>query len=164
MIDKKIKVFFKLFRKQKKVFDKLLPDKSCDAEVRQEIILCLTEIYFGSKHAIELTKKISETNTNFTKGDLDSLLGNLIDLRIEIYDKMVDWIRDLKKPLKNVIDKVAGLVDQKKDAAIARKTIHSSKKQIDNNLKKIKYYTAYNNPNKKSRHAGLAVRGSLKSR
>ena len=113
MSDKRTKMFFQLFRKQEKVFNKLLSNDNCTAEDRQTIALCLTEIYFGSQHLIELIKNISETNLNFTERDLDSLLGNLIDLRIEIYDEITDWIKDMKKPLKVAINKVADLGTEK---------------------------------------------------
>lgn len=105
MSDKKTKMFSKLLGKQDRIFNRLPVDKSCG----QKVSSYLTEIYFRSKHLIRLTEKISETNLKFNEDDLDSLLGDLIDLRIEIYDEMVDWIKNLKKPLNVVIDKVGEL-------------------------------------------------------
>jgi len=113
MSDKNTKMFFQLLRKQEKVFNKLLSNANCTPEDRQMIVLCLTELYFSSQRLIGLIKKISETNLDFTERDLDSLLGNLIDLRIETYDEINDRIKDLKKPLKTVINKICDLGAEK---------------------------------------------------
>ena len=113
MSDKRTKMFFQLFRKQEKVFNRLLPNKYCAPKERQMLALCLTELYFRSQHLIGLIKKVSKTNLDFTERDLDSLLGNLIDLRIETYDEINDWIRDMKKPLKTVINKIGDLGTEK---------------------------------------------------
>jgi hypothetical protein len=40
---------------------------------------------------------------------LDILLSNLVDLRVDIYDELLDWVKDLKKPLGSVINKVENL-------------------------------------------------------
>jgi|GEM_PF-5232093 len=131
---KETKLYFKLFRKNQKLFKEVIGDKISD-EYKQNIVLYLTEIYFGSQHIIKLIEKISETNTNCTKRDLDSLLGNLVDLRIEIYNELIDWVKDLKKPLKTVIDKVEDLWYE----------------TDSNNIKKIKCHSALKGSNKKNR-------------
>lgn len=148
MTDKRTELYFKLLRENDRLFGALLKSKASKGD-RQKAAFCLTEIYFISQSLVKLTKKISETNLEFSKGDLNSLLGNLIDLRIEIYDKMVDWIRDLKKPLNVVIDKVGELEGDKSGANAARKIIRSSMKQINVNMEKIKYYSAHYKPSKK---------------
>jgi hypothetical protein len=102
---KKTRKFFRLFRKQEGLFNTVLQNRASD-EDRKTVALCLTEIYFQSQRLIELIKKVSETNLDYTESDLDSLLGNLIDLRINIYDEIADWIKDLKKPLNTTIDNV----------------------------------------------------------
>ncbi len=150
MADKRTERYFKLFRKNNELFGALLKNKKSRGD-KQKVVLCLTEIYFSSQSAIKLIDKISKTNKNFTKGDLDFLLGNLIDLQTEIYLDMTDWIKDLKKLLKNVIDKVGKLGGDKSGTNAARKTIQSSKKRFDINLKKIRYYTTHCNPKKKPR-------------
>jgi len=109
MSDKKTKMFFKLLRKQEKLFNRFPIGKSYTTEDRRKVMLCLTELHFRSRHLVSLTKNISETNLKFTEDDLDALLGNLIDLRIEIYDEMFEWIKDLKKPLNRVINKIEAL-------------------------------------------------------
>lgn len=149
MTDERTKRYFKLLRKNQGLFEKLLGDKTSEDD-RQTVALCLTEIYFNLQHVIKLTKKISEINLELTKGDLDALLSNLIDLRIEIYDKMFDWIKNLKKPLNVAINKIGKLEGDKSGTNVARKTIRSSMKQFDINLKKIRYYSTHNKPSKKS--------------
>jgi hypothetical protein len=62
---------------------------------------------------------------------------------------MVDWIKDLKKPLNIVIDKIEKLGGDKSGTNAARKIIRSSMKQIDINLKKIKYYSTRYKPKRK---------------
>lgn len=147
MADQKTKRFFKLLRKNEGLFGALLKNKASKGD-GQTVALCLTELYFRSKHLIDLTKKISETSLRFTKDDVDSLLGNLVDLQVEIYIGMLHWIRDMKRPLKVVIDNVEDLGPEKKGTGIARKNIRSSVKQIDDDVKKIRYYSTHNNPNK----------------
>jgi hypothetical protein len=105
---KQTKEFFQLYRKQEKLFNTMLQNRASD-EDRQTVALCLSEIYFRSQHLIELIKKISETNLNYTESDLDSLLGNLVFAQIDIYDELASWIKQLKKPLKTVIDNVEDL-------------------------------------------------------
>jgi DNA mismatch repair ATPase MutS len=112
MTDKKTKMF-KLLEKQNKLFNRLPIDKSCTTEDRKMISLCLTEIYVRSQHLVNLIKKISGTNLKFTEDDLDSLLDNLINLQIEIYGEVVDWIKDLKKPLNIAINKIGDLGAEK---------------------------------------------------
>lgn len=113
MTDKKTKIFFKFLAKQNKLFSKLPIDKSFTTDDQRKISLYLTEIYFRSQHLVNLIKNISETNLKFTENDLDSLLGDLIDLRIEIYDEIVDWIKELKKHLNIAINKVGDLGAEK---------------------------------------------------
>ncbi len=112
MTDKRTERYFKLLKKNDEIFEALLKKKASKVD-RQKVAFCLTEIYFRSQHLVNLIKKISETNLKFTEDDLDSLFGNLIDLRIEIYDEMVDWIKDLKRPLKTAIYKVNDLGAEK---------------------------------------------------
>ncbi|MFA5252924.1 MAG: hypothetical protein WC454_10120 [Phycisphaerae bacterium] len=153
MADKGTERYFKLLKKNEELFVSLLKNKA-SKEDRQKVAFCLTEIYFMSQSLAKLIKKISETNLNFSKDDLDLLLGNLINLRIEIYDKMADGIRDLKRPLNIVIDTTGKLVgdkpSDKSGANVARKIIRSSIKQFDNNLKKIRYYNTRYNTSKKN--------------
>jgi len=150
MTDEKSKRFFNLFRKNQRLFEKLLKNKA-DEEDGTTVELCLTELYSNSQRVIKLIDKISKTKINFTKGSLDSLVGSLIDLETEIYLEMAGWIKELKNPLKNVIDKVGSLGGDKSGTDVARKTIQSSMKQLDVHLEKMRYYTAHNKPKKKSR-------------
>ncbi len=67
----------------------------------------ITEIYFRSKHISNLVEKMLDMKKDeFNEGDLDILLEYLIDLKIEIFDEIMDWMIQLKKPLKDTIDKV----------------------------------------------------------
>jgi hypothetical protein len=152
MTDKKNKLYFKILKKNQRMFEKVIGDRISD-NYRQAIALYLTEIYFRSQHIIELIEKILETNQNCTKRDLDSLLGYLVYLQIEIYDELVDWFKSLKKPLKTVIDKVEDLWYEKPgtDTDMDIKTIRSSMKHIYNTIKKINHHSALKGSNKKKR-------------
>jgi hypothetical protein len=147
-IDERTKRYFKLLTKNKRLFEKLLKNKKIK-ETGQRVAFCLTELYFNSQSVIKLIDKISQTKRNFNKNDLDSLLGNMIDLQTEIYIEMTDYIKELRKPLKNVIDKVGNLRGDK-STNIARKIIRSSMKRCYIILKRIKYYPAHNKPKRKS--------------
>ncbi len=146
MTDEKTKRFFELFGKNQRLFEKLLKNKA-DEEDGKIVELCLTEIYSNAQRVIKLIDNISKTKTNFTKGNLDSLLDNLIDLETAIYLEMAGWIKELKNPLKNVIDKVG----DKSGTAVTRKTLQSSMKQLDVHLEKMRYYTDHYKPKRKSK-------------
>jgi hypothetical protein len=147
--DKKTRLYFKLFRKQEKVFNKIKLKKGCSPEDGKTVAFSLTELYFKSKHLSDLIKRISETNLNLGEKDLDSLLENLIDLQLGIYIDMPDWIKDFKRPLKNIIDGIDTLGTEKKGVNIARKNIRISQKRIVNLSKKLKHYSAYYSQKKK---------------
>jgi hypothetical protein len=149
---KETKLFFMFLKKNRRVFDAVIGDKIND-KGKQLIALYLTEIYFSSQHVIELIEKISKTNKNCTKRDLDTLLGNLVDLRIELYDELIDWAKSLKKPLKTTIDKIEDLWYEKPGADTDRdsKAIRRSMKRIYNTIKKINYHSALKGSNKKNR-------------
>jgi Zn-dependent membrane protease YugP len=100
---------------------------------------------------IKLIDNVSKIKTKFTKGNLDSLLDNLIDLETAIYLEMAGWIKELKNPLKNVIDKVGSMGGDKSGSNVTRKTLQSSMKQLDVHLEKMRYYTDHYKPKKKSR-------------
>ena len=148
MTDERTKRYFKLLRKNEGLFGALLKNKASKGD-GQTVALCLTEVYFRAQHLIVLIKKFSEANLDFTENSLDPLLGNLVDLQVEIYIGMLHWIRDMKRPLKAVIDNVEDLGPEKKGTGIARKNIRSSMKQMDDDVKKIRYYSAHNNQSKK---------------
>ena len=150
MADEKTKRFFELFKKNQRLFGKLLKNKISE-EDGKIVELCLTEIYSNSQRLIKLIEKISKTKTNFTKGNIDSLLDNLIDLETEIYLEMAGWIKELKGPLKNVIDTVGSLGGDTSGADVTRKTLQSSMKQLDIHLEKMRYYTNHYKPKKKSK-------------
>jgi hypothetical protein len=146
MTNEKTKQFFELFKKNQRLFEKLLKNKASE-EDGKTVELCLTEIYFNSQRVIKLIDKISKTN--LTKGNLNSLLSNLIDLETEIYLEMAGWIKELKNPLKDVIDKVGSLEGDKSGTDVTRKTFQSSMKQLDVHLEKMRYYTTHYKPKKK---------------
>jgi hypothetical protein len=150
MTDEKTKRFFELFKKNQRLFEKLLKNKTGE-EDGKTVELCLTELYSASQRVIKLIDKISKTKTSFTKGNLNSLLGNLIDLETEVYLEMAGWIKELKNPLKNVIDKVGNLGSDKSGSDVTRKTLQSSMKQLDIHLEKMKYYTTHYKPKRKSK-------------
>jgi len=150
MTDEKTKQFFELFGKNQKLFEKLLKNK-VDEEDGKIVELCLTEIYSNSQRVVKLIDKISKTKINLTKDNLDSLLDNLIDLETAIYLEMAGWIKELKNPLKNVIDTVGSIGGDKSGSNVTRKTLQSSMKQLDVHLEKMKYYTSHYKPKKKSR-------------
>jgi hypothetical protein len=150
MTDEKTKRFFELFGKNQRLFEKLLKNK-VDEEDAKIVELCLTEIYSNSQRVIKLIDNVSKIKTKFTKGNLDSLLDNLIDLETAIYLEMAGWIKELKNPLKNVIDKVGSMGGDKSGSNVTRKTLQSSMKQLDVHLEKMRYYTDHYKPKKKSR-------------
>ena len=150
MTDEKTKRFFELFKKNQRLFEKLLKNK-VNEEDAKTVELCLTELYSNSQRVTKLIDNISKTKTNFTKSNIDSLLDNLIDLETEIYLEMAGWIKELKSPLKNVIDKVGSLGGDKSGSDVTRKTLQSSMKQLDIHLEKMRYYTDHYKPKKKSR-------------
>jgi hypothetical protein len=100
---------------------------------------------------IKLIDKISKTKTTSTKSNLSALLDNLIDLETEIYLEMAGWIKELKRPLKEVIDKVGALEGNTFGTDVARKTFQSSMKQLDVHLEKMIYHTTHYKPNRKGR-------------
>ena len=110
MSDEKIKKFFKLLNKLE-TLEETIVKNNVSEEYKRIVALCLTELYFRSKHLIDLIKAISETKLNYTEKDLDKLLENLVYLQIVIYDEMVDWMKDLKKPLKKLINKLPDKVE-----------------------------------------------------
>lgn len=150
MTNEKTKQFFELFKKNQRLFEKLLKNKASE-EDGKTVELCLTELYSASQRVIKLIDRISKTKTNFTKGNLNSILGDLIDLETEIYLEMAGWIKELKNPLKDVIDKVGSLEGDKSGTDVARKTFQSSMKQLDVHLEKMRYYTNHYKPKRKGR-------------
>jgi hypothetical protein len=150
MTDEKTKRFFELFKKNQKLFEKLLKNK-INEEDGKTVELCLTEIYSNSQYVIKLIDKISKTKASLTKSNMDSLLDNLIDLETQIYLEMAGWIKELKGPLKNVIDTVGSLGGDKSGSEVTRKTLQSSMKQLDIHLEKMRYYTNHYKPKRKSK-------------
>jgi hypothetical protein len=150
MADEETKLFFKLLRKNQRLFGKLPGNKLSD-EDRETVALYITEIYFRSHHLTEVIEKVSETSVRFSESDLDSLLTNLVELQIEIYTEMVDWIKGLKKPLMTVIDNIDDLGRKEKGTAAAEKGIRSSMRQFNVAVKKIRYSVADNPPKKKGK-------------
>lgn len=150
MTDEKTKQFFELFGKNQRLFEKLLKNKVGE-EDGKIVELCLTEIYSNARRMIKLIDNISKTKTKFTKGNLDSLLDDLIDLETAIYLEMAGWIKELKNPLKNIIDTVGSMGGDKSGSNVTRKTLQSSMKQLDVHLEKMRYYTDHYKPKRKSR-------------
>jgi hypothetical protein len=150
MTDEKTKRFFELFRRNQRLFEKLLKDKISEEDGRT-VELCLTEIYSNSQHVMKLIDKISKTKASLSKSNLDSLLDNLIDLETEVYLELAGWIKELKGPLKDVIDKVGSLGGDESGAEVTRKTLQSSMKQLDIHLEKMRYYTNHYKPKRKSK-------------
>ncbi len=107
-VDKKAEAYFRLLRKIERLFDVILGDR-ISKDDKQSVELCLTETYFFAKDLIRLIDKISETNLDYTEKDLDDLSSYLIYAKIDIYDEMVDWFKELEKPLNIAIDKIGDI-------------------------------------------------------
>ena len=104
-MDPETKIYFNILRKNQKLFDVILANR-INREDRQTIALCFAEIYINSRHIIKLIEKISKTNIDISEKKLDSLLESLCFSRVEIYNELVDWAKDLKKPLNKAINSV----------------------------------------------------------
>lgn len=152
MTDQRTRAYFKLLKKNQRLFRALLEDGISD-KTRENVAMCLTEIYFSSRRLIGLIKRISETGPDITERELDSLLGYLCCLRSEVYDGMVRWAKTLRSPVNISIDRIADIGYEAPDAAVAEKTIQNAKKQIDFIMKKIKAYPKRDDPKRKSRRS-----------
>jgi hypothetical protein len=130
--------YFKLHTKFENIFKNFPKDKSFSAEDRQYLSFCLTELYFMSNHMNKVIRNISDTNLKIENKDLDSLISHLIELQVNTNIEIVDWIRNLKKPLKSLINSIENSDSEKSDF-IARKNISISMKRINGLLKKMKY-------------------------
>ena len=110
----KVKSFFEMERRLKTITRAVLADKA-SAKSCQGLPLYLTEIYFRS---IEISKIIAAIEKvdykNFNKQEADILLTHLVNLRIEIYDEVVDWMKALRKPLKITIGETSKKLSQHK--------------------------------------------------
>ncbi len=145
--DTQTKKYLKLLGKLTKLFKKFPKDKSFSAKDRQHLSFCLTELYFMSDHMNKVIKNISDTNLKIKNKNLNSLITNLIDLQVNTYIEMADYIKDLKKPLKSLIHAIENS-DPEKSTFIARKNISISTKRVYSLFKKMKYCF----PAKKSKH------------
>ncbi|MBN1757774.1 MAG: hypothetical protein JW863_05625 [Chitinispirillaceae bacterium] len=45
-------------------------------------------------------------NSRLGKNEYDKLLGDLVDLKVHIYDELFDWIKESEMPLQKMIDEV----------------------------------------------------------
>ena len=61
-------------------------------------------------------------------------------MQAEVYNTMVNYVKTLKKPLNTSIEKIAGIVSDDPDAAVATKTIQVAKQHIDMLMNKIEAY------------------------
>lgn len=50
-------------------------------------------------------------NSRLGKTEYDKLLGDLVGLKVHIYDELVDWIKESEKPLQKMIDEVERKLD-----------------------------------------------------
>jgi hypothetical protein len=67
----------------------------------------LSEISSYSKSVRELIYRIASRRAgDLTLKEYDELLGELVNLKIELYDELADWIKITKKPLQIMIDAV----------------------------------------------------------
>ncbi len=137
--DVQTKSYLKLLGKLEKLFKKFPKDKSFSIEDRKYLSCCLSELYFKSRHLNKVIKKISDTNFKIKNKSVDFLITSLIELQLGLYIGMLDWIKDLKKPLNSLI-KAIEKSDPEKRTFIAEKSIHFSAKQVYSILRKIKYY------------------------
>jgi hypothetical protein len=147
--DIQTKRYVKFYDKLQKIFNKFPIDKSFSIEDRRRLSLCLSELYFESQHLSKVIKKISQTNLKLTEKNLNPIISNLIDLQANMYIDMVDWIKDLKKPLNSLIKTIENS-DPKKRTIIAEKNIRISTKNVNGFLKKIEYY--YPSKKNKNKH------------
>ncbi|MBN2020005.1 MAG: hypothetical protein JW749_07260 [Sedimentisphaerales bacterium] len=139
--------YAKFYSKLQKLLYRFPKDKSFSTQDRQHLSLCLAELYFKSNHLNKVIKKISETNLKLDEKHCNSITSNLIDLQIDIYTEMVDWIKDLKKLLKTLINIIENS-DPEKRTFIAETNVRISMKRANSLLKKIEYYY----PPKKNRN------------
>jgi hypothetical protein len=67
----------------------------------------LSEIDACSKKVIALIEQITAIGPdNLTKRKYDKLLGELVNLRVQIYDELLYWIKIAKDPLQMMINLV----------------------------------------------------------
>jgi len=98
-----VKEFHAFMNRIETVFDVILENK-VSKENKQAFALCLTEIYFDSLKTIALIDKMSKTNLNSSGKELDNCFRDIIDLKINLYDEMASWMKNLRVPLQNVLD------------------------------------------------------------
>lgn len=61
---------------------------------------------------VDLIKRISETKTDCAEAELDRLLEDLVNLKIDLYHEMFFWAKDLRRPLQQAIDAVEEQLDE----------------------------------------------------
>lgn len=105
MSKKKTKQFFTLLNKLRSLEDHF--DSRKGKKDQKLFALCLCELHFRAIHTIELIQAISKTGRKMTNKTLDNLLTDLINLKIELFDEVSDWQKELKRPLQKIINSVS---------------------------------------------------------
>ena len=103
--DEKTKHLFTLLRKLESLTDRLVVSEDND-EDKKKFALCLAELYFRANHVTGLIKAIANTPLKPSEQTMDALLTDLVDLQIELYDEVADWMKELRKPLQRMMDAV----------------------------------------------------------
>jgi hypothetical protein len=109
MSSKNTKIYLDFMNEIRSLSEIILKNRGTDKD-RMRFALCLSEIYFSSHKIITLIKKVSEGMPNSNEKELDALLGNLVDLKIYVYDEFGAWMKKLKKPLQQSIDEVEDML------------------------------------------------------
>lgn len=103
--DEKTEQFFAFLRKLESLTDRLVMSKDKE-EDKRKFALCLAELYFRANHVTGLIKAIANTPLKPSEQTMDTLLTDLVDLQIELYDEVADWMKELRKPLQRMMDAV----------------------------------------------------------
>jgi hypothetical protein len=103
--DEKTKLFFTFLKKLESLTDRLVVSEDND-EDKKKFALCLAELYFRASHVTGLIKAIADTDLKPSEQTMDTLLTDLVDLQIELYDEVADWMKELKEPLQRMMDAV----------------------------------------------------------
>ena len=84
-------------------------------EDKSSFAVCFAEIFSHSKHLLDMIEKIAEVNLDLSESDLDQLLGDLVMAKILMYDELRCWMRQLRRPLQNAMDRVEDMMEPDED-------------------------------------------------
>ena len=82
---------------------------------KSSFVVCFAEIFSHSKNLLDVIEKIAEVNLDLSESDLDQLLGDLVMAKILMYDELRCWMRQLRRPLQNAMDRVEDMMPPDED-------------------------------------------------